>query len=44
MASFGPSLYVANSDGGSVTELDIATGALVRVLSGPATASPHPTP
>ncbi len=35
MASFGPSLYVANSDGGSVTELDIATGALVRVLSGP---------
>jgi hypothetical protein len=36
MASFGPSLYVANSDGGSVTELDIATGALVRVLSGPA--------
>ena len=32
----GDDLFVANNFGNSVTELDISTGALVRVVSGPA--------
>ena len=35
MAVSGPNLDVANADGGSVTELDITTGAFVRLLTGP---------
>jgi hypothetical protein len=30
----GPDLFVASSDGGSLSEVDTSTGALVRLLSG----------
>ena len=31
----GPDLFVANSDAPTIVEVDIATGSLVRVISGP---------
>ena len=36
MAVAGGDLFVANYNGGSVTEVNASTGALVKVVSGPA--------